>query len=168
MNILLILLVTLSGLLLSILAVQQYLYHLLQLQRRLCRSKGDSIKQRLNSLPSFPPFERPGRNFSVFSRFRKISRTNIGEDEIYESENNVEVIKSMETALWKISKGFERPRESRRTLNKEALNRTESFRRSPGSGSVSEQSDDESYMRISFSFGQRSFPVIDSLPDTMM
>ena len=70
--------------------------------------------------------------------------------------------------MWKISKGFERPRESRRTLKKEALNRTESFRRSPSSGSVSEQSDDESYMRISFSFGQRSFPVIDSLPDTMM
>ena len=131
MNILLILLATLSGLLLSILAVQQYLYHLLQLQRRLCRSKRDSIKQRLNSLPSFPPFERPGRKFSVFSRFRKISRTNrIREDEIYEPENKVEVIKSVETALWKISKGFERPRESRPTLNKETLNRTESFRRS--------------------------------------
>ena len=95
-----------------------------------CRSKRDSIKQRLNSLPSFPPFEIPGRKFSVFSRFRKISRTNrIREDEIYEPENKVEVIKSVETALWKISKGFERPRESRPTLNKEGLNRTESFGR---------------------------------------
>ena len=171
MDVLLIVLIVLGCLLVSYYAIQQYFYYILRKQRKLSWQKRKSLKQRRVSLSFSPLFEIPRRKSSVTFRFREISRTNtIPENEIYEPEDKTE---ATENAFYEMDDSNKYPEKSNDptslpTLNKEALNRTESFGRGRiSSESTSEISEDGSYRQISFSIGPDIFPETED-GDTMV